>query len=81
MVDGGGSVMADLTKNWGQITSGSIDLKLVDNGDTSYSIGMTNTGAGVGDVTAYWDQITSGQYPLKMVDNLDGSYSIGISNG
>lgn len=67
--------------SWGAMRSGGVDLKLVDNGDASYSIGMVNTGSGVGDETVYWQDIQNGAYPIKMVDNGDGSYSIGISNG
>lgn len=70
--------MADVIRNWGQITSGTEKLLLGDNGDGSYSLGVSETGAGIANVTAPWTKVDNGTYLLKLVDNLDGSYSIGV---
>jgi len=74
--------MADLVLTWGEFAAGAVPLKLVDNGDETYSLGMVALGSGVGSIIdAPWKDVVDGKYPLKFVDNGDSSYSFATDNG
>lgn len=72
--------MANQTKTWAQLQSGERSIKLIDNGDTSYVLGTSATGAGIGSVAVPFAKVINGTYPLKFVDSGSG-YLIGTSNG
>jgi len=74
--------MADRILTWGEFLAGEVPLKLVDNGDDSYTFGIEDVGDGVAEVIdAPFAEVISGKYPLKFVDNGDGSYSFAVSSG
>jgi len=74
--------MADRILTWGEFLAAEVPLKLVDNGDDSYTFGIEDVGDGVAEVIdAPFAEVVSGKYPLKFVDNGDGSYSFAVSSG
>lgn len=56
----------------------SYPIKLVDNGDNSFSFSVASEG--VSDM-AFPMMVGNKPYPIKLVSNGDGTYSIGVSGG